>query len=144
MFFGTASTSRSGKAHQRAQRLNCKKSMVYVLRSGIWTRNNFLHSFGLVMCAGTKGYWGRATISQGADGTGKKVAHHERLEVRSPPLRKAVPNLPLIVHSVRRIELTRLGGRRESVVQTLLEPLNLILSRLQVVTRTVVPSQKQA
>ena len=27
------------------------------LRSGIWTRNSFLHSFGLVICAGMKGYY---------------------------------------------------------------------------------------
>ena len=29
---------------------------VHVLRSGICTRNNFLHSFGFVMCAGMNGY----------------------------------------------------------------------------------------
>lgn len=26
------------------------------LRSGIWTKKSFLHSLGLVICAGTKGY----------------------------------------------------------------------------------------
>jgi len=53
MFLGTASTSAS------ASQINQKTGSAGgedILRSGIWTKKSFLHSLGLVICAGTKGY----------------------------------------------------------------------------------------
>ena len=62
--------------------------------------------------------------------------HHEGLEVRPPPLRETVTNFPLVVHSVRRVELPRIRWWREALVQTLLQTLDLVLARLQVVSRS--------
>lgn len=83
-----------------------------VLRSGICTRKSFLHSFGLVICAGTKGYYRNVVESGQSSEQGgvreptqrnakaihgpshksrftrhKRSTYHERLEVRPPPLR---------------------------------------------------------
>jgi hypothetical protein len=44
------------------------------------------------------------------------ATHHERLEIRPPPLRKAVSNLPVVIHPVRCIELDRAGGWCQPVV----------------------------
>ena len=65
--------------------------------------------------------------------------HHEGLEVRAPPLREAVSNLPLVIHTVRRIELSGVGGGRKPFVQTLLQSLNFVFAWLQVVARAVMP-----
>ena len=70
-----------------------------------------------------------------------RSTHHKCLEVRTPPLGEAVTNLPFIVDAMRRVELPRVRWRREPVIQTLLQSLNLIFSGLQVVTR---PAQEQA
>lgn len=135
MFFGTARTSET--RHNASDHLgpSTGKGGGDVLRSGICTRNSFLHSFGFVMCAGMKGYCtthlALAFVCHAVEMNAN--THHERLEVRPPPLREAVPNLPLVVHAVRRVELLRVRGWRKAVVQALLQAFNLVLPRLEVV-----------
>lgn len=46
-----------------------------------------------------------------------EVAHHECFEIGSPPLRKTVAYLPLIINSVRRVELQRISRWRKAVVE---------------------------
>ena len=62
------------------------------------------------------------------------AAHHEGLEIRSPPLREAVANLPVVVHAMRRVELPRVRRWREAFVQPAFEAVDLVLSGLQVVS----------
>ena len=64
---------------------------------------------------------------------------HERLEVGAPPLREAVADLPVVVDPVRRVELDRALGRREPVVEPRLQPVDLVLARLEVVARPARP-----
>ena len=62
--------------------------------------------------------------------------HHECFEVRTPPLCKTVADFPLVVHPVRRVELPRIRRWRKALVQTLLQTLDLVLARLEVVSRS--------
>lgn len=59
--------------------------------------------------------------------------HHECFEVRTPPLRQTVSNLPLISHAMGRIKLLCIRRGSEAFIQTTFEPVNLILAGLQVV-----------
>lgn len=63
------------------------------------------------------------------------MAHHERLEVWPPPLGQAVTDLPVVVHAMRRVELARLRGRSEAIIQSALEALDLVFTWLEVVAR---------
>ena len=57
---------------------------------------------------------------------------HKRLEIWSPPLRQSITNLPLLVDTLA----TKLrSNRRKALVQSHLEPLNLIIIFLEVVAR---------
>lgn len=55
---------------------------------------------------------------------------HERLEVRPPPLRKGIANLPFVVHTVTGELVAR---RCKSLVQSLLEPGDFVVGRLEVI-----------
>ena len=55
---------------------------------------------------------------------------HKRLEIRPPPLRQRVRNLPFIIHALPR-ELA--ANWRQSLIQPVLEPINFGLMRVQVV-----------
>lgn len=58
---------------------------------------------------------------------------HERLEVRTPPLRERISNLPLVVDAFTR----ELGAhRRQSLAQTRLETLNLVIFWFEIVSRS--------
>lgn len=70
---------------------------------------------------------------------GERRAHHERLKVGSPPLRQAISDLPLVVNAMGRVELARIDGRREAVVESALEPLDLVFAWLQIVARSIGP-----
>lgn len=59
---------------------------------------------------------------------------HEGFEIGSPPLRQCVTDLPLIIDALAR-ELTANG--REPLVEPQLEPFDLVVFRLQIVTRPV-------
>lgn len=103
------------------------------------------------MCAGMNGYCAiqRAYMSSGDIGCrivaawgpggwkldGRDDTHHEGLEVRAPPLSEAITNLPLVVHTVRRVELPGIGRRRKAFVQTPLQSVDFVLSGLQIVAR---------
>lgn len=65
---------------------------------------------------------------------------HESLEVGSPPLRKRVTNLPLVVHTLAR-ELAADGG--EALVQTGFETFKLAFVVMKVVARTIRGSANQ-
>lgn len=56
---------------------------------------------------------------------------HESLEIRSPPLREGVPNLPVLVDALSG-ELR--PDRGEALVQARLEPLDLVVVVVEVVT----------
>lgn len=62
--------------------------------------------------------------------------HHEGFEVRSPPLRQTITNLPFIVYAMRCIELTRFRWRREAVIKSPFEALNFVFTRFKVVSWT--------
>ena len=62
------------------------------------------------------------------------ATHHEGLKVRSPPLREAVTNFPIVVHTMRRVELPRVRRWREAFVQPAFEAVDLVLSGFQVVS----------
>lgn len=55
---------------------------------------------------------------------------HKRLEIRPPPLRQRIPNLPLLIHALP----TKLRAhRRQSFIQPFFEPRDLFVFRLEVV-----------
>lgn len=57
---------------------------------------------------------------------------HEGLEIRSPPLRKRITNLPLLINALT----TELRTNRcQTLIQSHLEPLNLIIVFFEVVSR---------
>jgi hypothetical protein len=62
-------------------------------------------------------------------------AHHECLEIRAPPLREAVADLPVALGRRRH---GRADGR-EPLVEPPLQPARLVLARLQVVARPAPP-----
>jgi hypothetical protein len=70
---------------------------------------------------------------------GERVTNHERLQVRAPPLRGAIADLPVAVPAVRspvgfdRDRLDARFGGREPVVESLLEPGDLVFARMEVV-----------
>ena len=55
---------------------------------------------------------------------------HERFEIRPPPLRQRVANLPLIVHTLAR-ELR--ADRCEALVEAAFEALDFVVGGVQVV-----------
>ncbi len=57
---------------------------------------------------------------------------HKRLEIRPPPLRKRIPNLPLLIDALSR-ELIARGS--QPLVQPHLEPLHLVILGLEIVAR---------
>lgn len=59
---------------------------------------------------------------------------HEGLEVGSPPLRKRITDLPLVVHTLAR-ELA--ANRSEALVQARFEPFKLAFVVVEVVSRAV-------
>lgn len=60
--------------------------------------------------------------------------HHERFEIRPPPLRKAITNLPF--RAVRHVRWQPRGrGRREAVVKPFFQAADLVFSGKQVVSR---------
>jgi hypothetical protein len=52
----------------------------YVLFSGICTTNNFLHSLGLLICAGTNGYCCKGNVWSAVRGSEKDAVHKVRGE----------------------------------------------------------------
>lgn len=73
--------------------------------------------------------WSTPVVAQSLSGT-----HHERLKVGSPPLCQAVTDLPVVVHTVRRVELARIRRWRESLVQATLQTFDLVFAGFQVVS----------
>ena len=59
---------------------------------------------------------------------------HERLKVRPPPLRKRIPNLPLVVDALAR---KLRADRRKALVQPRLEALDLVDLSVEVVAGSV-------
>lgn len=59
---------------------------------------------------------------------------HERFEVWPPPLCKAIPDLPFVVDAVRDTELLRIPRGCKALVEAPLEPVDLIFTRLEVIT----------
>lgn len=66
-------------------------------------------------------------------------AHHEGFKVGSPPLRQTITNLPLVVDTMRRIELFRLVWRSQTFVHPSFETIDVVFSWLQVVSRSAGP-----
>jgi hypothetical protein len=80
------------------------------------------------------GYYGARVRQQPAHKHSSSLrTHHKRLKVRPPPLRETVADLPVVVHAVARVELPRVRRRREALVEAALEPVELVLARLEVV-----------
>ena len=64
-----------------------------------------------------------------------ETTYHESLKVRSPPLGKAVSDLPIIVYAMRRVKLSRISRRGKTVVESFLQSLDFIFTRFEVVAR---------
>jgi len=62
--------------------------------------------------------------------------YHERLKIGSPPLSETVSDFPLVVDTVRCIELFRFRGWGETLVQSTLEAVDVVFTRLEVVAWT--------
>jgi hypothetical protein len=68
----------------------------------------------------------------------RNATHHKRLEIRTPELGDGIGNLPVLRRPKRPIHRDlplRLCLRTQSLVQTRLQPLNVRLTRLEVVSR---------
>jgi hypothetical protein len=70
------------------------------------------------------------------DGENGEKTDHERFEVWPPPLCEAIPDLPFVVDAVRDTELLRIPRGCKALVEAPLEPVDLIFTRLEVVTRS--------
>lgn len=55
---------------------------------------------------------------------------HERLEIRTPPLRECVADFPILVHS---FSGKLRADRRETLVQSLLESFDLVIVMMKVI-----------
>ena len=136
MFFGTARTSKRARPSVRTN-VTLPETINHSLRSGSWTRKSFLHSLGFVMCAGTNGY---CVDTENVENIRRSprldFAYHESLKVGAPPLGQAVTNLPIVINAVRSVELHGASGWGETVVEACFEPFDLVLARLEVVSRS--------
>ena len=65
------------------------------------------------------------------------ATHHESLEIGSPPLRKTVTDLPVVVDAMILVELLRTAWWRESIVQSFLQPLDFVFPWLEVVAGSI-------
>lgn len=68
----------------------------------------------------------------GSRNMGRDEWVHERLEIRSPPLRQRISNLPILIDALT-TELSTHG--RKPLIQSHLEPFDLLILGLQIVTR---------
>lgn len=59
---------------------------------------------------------------------------HERLEIRPPPLRQRIANLPIVVHA---LPAKLRSHRREPLIQPFLEPVFFLVFMVQVVAWSV-------
>ena len=126
-------SGRRGLLWKRRQRLLAHVYFLVwnALRSGICTRNSFLHSFGLVMCAGMKGYYDTRETKEYKNG---RRADHERFKVGPPPLCEAISDLPFVVNAMYDAELLRVSRWRKAIVEAPFKTVDLILTGFEVVT----------
>jgi hypothetical protein len=79
------------------------------------------------MCAGTNGYYAHVGRWQ-IGGVKNAGTHHEGLEIRAPPLSETVSNFPVVINPVRRVELARITGWSQPIIQTALEAVQFIFA----------------
>ena len=65
-------------------------------------------------------------------------SHHERLEIRPPPLSQTISNLPVVIHTMSRVELARFRGRGQAFIQPPLQTVDFVFTRFEIVPRPVV------
>lgn len=90
------------------------------------------------MCAGTNGYYSISSIS-GPPSLKEfgSQAYHESFEVRPPPLGETVTDFPFVVDPVGGVELARLCGWGETIVQSPFEAFDFVFTGFKVVARAV-------